>query len=293
MNNAEHRKKTIPWNRGERGMTIVELLVAMTISAILVTLAFQFLSSQVYSLTENRQIAEMQQELRWAMKFLTDHVKLAGNGVPTTTGWAVIEAVNGANGAPDSLSIMGTFRSVNITTTQPWGNAGSQEMLDDTSEIEIGDLAVISDGTYSEIFMITDKTDLHVWHDEYLPWNDDKKLDHRYAEGSNLTIIGYYQFFVDTDDQGRTNLMLRHQAYPAQILLGDVDDFQVRFQMKSGAWQDEVTVDEIYDIRVVEITIRAKTPEPVRNYTDPAYGDSYKRVEMKSNIIPQNIVVKG
>jgi len=87
--------------------------------------------------------------------------------------------------------------------------------------------------------------------------------------------------------------MLRHQAYPAQILLGDVDDFQVRFQMKSGAWQDEVTVDEIYNIRVVEITIRAKTPEPVRNYTDPAYGDSYKRVEMKSKIIPLNIVVKG
>ena len=277
----------------ESGMTIVELLVAMTISAILITLAFQFLSSQVYSFTEKRQIAELQQELRWAMTFISDNVKLAGNGVPTTTGWSVIRAANGLNGAPDSLTIMGSFKSVNITTTQPWGNAGAQEKLDDTSEIEIGDLCVISDGTYSEIFIITDKTDLHVWHDTFLPWNDDKKLDHRYAEGSTLTVISYYQFYIDTDAQGRTNLVLKHQYYPPQILAGDIDDFQVRFQMKSGQWRNEVDANEIYDIRVVEITIRAKTPEPIPNYTDPVYGDSYKRVELKSQVIPKNIVIKG
>ena len=33
------------------------------------------------------------------------------------------------------------------------------------------------------------------------------------------------------------NLMVQSQAYPAQILCGDVEDFQVRFKMKSGQWK--------------------------------------------------------
>ncbi len=285
-----HRKKMMHGS-SEKGFTIVELLVSMSISAILAVLAFQFFSSMGSSFGERRQEAEIQQELRWGMNFLSETVQLAGNGVPPTCGWPVIKATNMPGGLPDSLTIIGCFKSVNITTTQPWGNAGSQEMLDDTSEIEIGDLAVISDGTYSEIFIVTDKTDLHVWHDMYLPWNDDKKLDHRYAEGSTLTMISYYQFYVETTPEGRQNLVLKHQYYGPQILVGDVDDFQVRFQMKNSSWKDEPDATEIYDIRVVEVTIRSRSPEPIPHYTDPAYGDGYKRIELKSKIIPKNITI--
>ena len=275
----------------ERGFTIMELLVAMTISSILAVLAFQFMAAQAGRFNEKRQESEMQQELRWAMSFLSDHVRLAGNGVPPTCGWAAIEAADGASGEPDSLTILGAFKSINVTISQVWGNAGAQEKLDNTEEIETGDLGVISDGTFSEIFMITSKTDSHVWHDTYPPWNDNKKLDHRYAAGSTIQIISYYTFFVDTDDEGRSNLMLKHQAYDPQILMGDVDDFQVRFKMKDNSWKNEPDPDEIYDIRVIEMTLRAKTPEPLPNYIDPEYGDGHKRVGLKGKVVPQNIVI--
>ena len=274
----------------ESGMTIVEMLVAMLISGILVTLTFQFFASQATSFNEKRQTSELQQEVRWAMQFVSDHTKLAGNGVPSTCGWPAIEAINGVSGDPDSLTILGCFRSLSVTTTQVWGSAGSQEKLDDTSEIEIGDLGVISDGTFSEIFMITDKTDEYVWHDTYLPWNDDTQLDHSYNAGSTIQILTYYTFFVATDDEGHTNLMLKHQAYEPQILLGDVDDFQVKFQMKDNSWIDEPDEDEISDIRVIDITIVARTPNPIPNYIDSIYGDAYKRIELRSKVIPKNII---
>ena len=279
------------YRRNERGFTIMELIVAMTISSILAVLVFQFMAAQATRFNEKRQESEMQQELRWAMSFLYDHVRLAGNGVPPTCGWAAIEAVDGASGDPDSLTILGAFKSINVTITQQWGNAGAQEKLDNTEEIETGVLGVISDGTFSEIFMITSKTDSHVWHDTHPPWNDDKKLDHRYAAGSTIQIISYYSFFVDTDDEGRSNLMLKHQAYDPQILMGDVDDFQVRFKMKDNSWKNEPDPDEIYDIRVIEISLRAKSPEPLPNYIDPEYGDGHKRVEIKGKVVPQNIVI--
>ncbi len=285
-----HRKKVM-YASGEKGFTIVELLVSMSISSILAVLAFQFLSSMGSSFGERRQEAEIQQELRWGINFLSETVQLAGNGVPPTSGWPVIKASNMPDGLPDSLTIIGCFKSINVTTTQTMGNEGSQIKLDNTSEIEVGDLAVISDGTFSEIFMITSKNISHVWHATFLPWNDDNKLDHRYVEGSNLTVISYYQFYVETTAEGRQNLVLKHHYYPSQILIGDVDNFQVRFKMKDDRWIDAPSAEEVYDIRIVEVTIRARSSEPIPNYTDPTYGDGYKRVELKSKIIPKNITI--
>lgn len=275
----------------QRGMTIVELLVAMTITVILMTLIFEFFITQSRNFAENRTSSEMQQELRWAMNYVSDHVKLAGNGVPSACGWDVVKNYDGGT-KPDSITVLGSFRSLVIRTEQTMGNEGSQVKVNDTSGMDIGDLAVISNDSlgFHEIFMITGINSLHLWHDTSPPWNDDNKLDHRYLAGSSVTIVTYYSFFVGTDDEGRTSLMVRTQNYPAQPLLSDVEDFQIRFKLKDGSWVNETT--QVYDIRMIEITIRSKSPEPIKDYTDETYGDSYKHLELKSVIIPRNIVAE-
>ncbi len=276
--------------RSERGMTLVELMAAMTIGAVLITLVLQFVVAQSESFIRNRENAEMQQEIRWAINFVADKLRLAGNGVPPTCGWPVIENVDGGAG-PDSVSVLGSFKSLVITTTQTMGNEGSQVKIDNTDGLEIGDLCVISDGTFQEIFLATDVKDQHIWHDTFLPWNDDKKLDHRYVEGSSLTVVTHYSFFVATDDEGHSNLMVQTQAYPPQIILSDVDDFQIRFKMKNDAWIDDPYPDEIYDIRLIEISIRARSRNPIKGYVDPKFGDSYMRLEVTSSVIPKNITI--
>jgi len=276
--------------RGESGMTMLELLLAMLIGSIVFTITLKFFVSQSNSFIESRKTSEMQQELRWAMKFVSEHLELAGNGVPPTCGWAVIENTDGSGGAPDSVSVLGSYKSLVVTTTQNMGNEGSQVKVDNSDGIGLGDLAVISDGTFQEIFMITkDASALHLYHETALPWNDDGKLDHKYGINSSVTIISYYCFFVDTDEEGRTNLYVMTQAYTPQILLGDVEDFQIRFKLKNNTWVDEA--DEVSDIRMIEVSIIAKSPDPLKGYIDPAYGDPYKRIPLKSIVIPKNIVI--
>lgn len=274
----------------ERGLTLIELVAAMVVGSILITIVLQFLLTQSQSLIRNRETAEMQQEIRWAINYVGERLKLAGNGVPPTCGWPVVENTDGVS-KPDSVSVLGSFKSLVITTTQTMGNEGSQVKVDDTDGLEIGDLCVISDGTWQEIFLATDVKDQHIWHDTSVPWNDDNKLDHRYTIGSSITIVTYYGFFVATDDEGRSNLMVTTQAFAPQVLLGDVDDFQIRFKMKDDSWMDEPAPDEIYDIRMIEITIRARSRNPIKGYTDPTYGDSYQRIEVTSTIIPKNITI--
>ncbi len=277
--------------RDESGMTLIEILAAMVISAVILGSIFQFFINQSKSYTKTRLKAEMQQELRWAMKYVSDRLKLAGNGVPPTCGWPVIENIDGGTSWSDSLSILGSFKSLKITTTQTMGNEGSQVKVDNSDGLEIGDLCVISDGTYQEIFMATDLTDLHIWHDTFLPWNDDKKLDHRYALDSTITVVTYYQFFIEVNDEGHKELMVQTQAYPPQPILTDVDEFQIRFKMSNGDWIDEPYPEEIIDIRMIEIQMISRSHDPIPGYEDPVYGDEYLRLELKSRIIPKNVTL--
>ncbi|MHB9027395.1 MAG: prepilin-type N-terminal cleavage/methylation domain-containing protein [Candidatus Latescibacterota bacterium] len=306
MNTMPSRFNDTSGNNGERGMTLVELLIAIAVSSILAFLTFQFLNVNTSSFVQGRAHAEMQQEVRWAMQFVSEHVKLAGNTVPQVLlddkGLQVLNNFDGAGDAPDSLSIVGSFKSVVLTLDQSMGNEGSQIKCSDKTNIPpiplvelvaVGDLGFISDGTFSEVFMVTLNQDGHLWHAAALPWNDDSKLDHRYAIGSSMTVVANYSFFVAIDDEGRSNLMVRTQVYPPQVLAGDVEDFQVRFQMKNGQWQNTVSATELTlnELSQVEIYLRTRSPEPIKGYQDPKYGDAYKRMELKTNVIPKNIAI--
>lgn len=293
-------------NSGERGVTLIELLIAISIGAILITLSFQFLDINSSNFFQGRAQAEMQQEVRWAMQFVSEHVRLAGNTVPQVLlddkGLQVINNFNGQSGAPDSLSIVGSFKSVVLTLDQSMGNEGSQIKCSDKTNnppipldevLTIGDLGFISDGTFSEVFQVTNILSDHLYHDIAFPWNDDKKLDHRYIAGSTFTVVANYSFFVSTDEEGHSNLMVRTQVYPPQILAGDVEDFQIRFKMKSGQWQDTVTATQLTlnQVSQVEIYLRSRTSRPIKGYRDPVYGDEYKRMDLKTIIIPKNIAI--
>ena len=210
----------------ERGMTLIELIMAVMISSVVVTLVFQFFNGMTSSFAESHQTAQVQQELRWAINFVGEHLKLAGNGIPPTSGWGVISNIDGGS-SPDSIAVLGSFKSLVVNTTTPMGNEGSNVKVDSIDGIEEGDLAVISDGTFTEIFFITRAFNSHLWHQTYPPWNDDNKLDHRYAADSTLSIVTYYSFFVGPDEDGVDALLVESQAYYPQVLLGNVDDFRL------------------------------------------------------------------
>lgn len=280
-------------SKNESGMTVVELLVATTISLILLSIIFQFFIIQTRNFNEGRMNAEMQQELRWASIYIADRLKLAGNGIPPTSGFKVLDNFDGGTTLSDSVCVIASFKSLVLQTTQKMANEGSQIKVNDATGIEDYDLIVISyppEG-WQEVFMCTKMaSSLHIYHDAYPPWNDDNKLDHRYPLGSIVTVVSNYSFFVEVDDEGRSNLMVQTQGpYGPQILAGDIDNFQVRFKLKDNSWIDEP--DELSDIRMVEITIQAMTPTPIHGYIHPVYADAHKRIELKTIVIPRNIAM--
>jgi len=62
------------------GFTLVELLVAMAVSAIVLTLMYQVYRSQLRTHTTQQELVEMQQNLRAALYLMERDVRMAGHG---------------------------------------------------------------------------------------------------------------------------------------------------------------------------------------------------------------------
>ncbi len=59
--------------------------------------------------------------------------------------------------------------------------------------------------------------------------------------------------------------------------------------MKSGEWAD--AVDYVYDLREIEVFLRARSPKQINGYQDTEHGDGYKRIELKTMVIPKNLII--
>ncbi|MFC1508515.1 PilW family protein [Candidatus Omnitrophota bacterium] len=274
-------------HNNQKGFTIVELIVATTISIILGMIILTFMGNQSQKFNEQKYTSEIQLEIRNAMAYISDYVRLAGNGVPLNGKWPVIEGTDGGDEATDYISVMGCYVDVFVETTQNMGSEFDQIEIEDNDDIEVGDLASITDGINQEIFMITGVDGLLLSHETSDPWNESNELDYTYEQGSTISIAASYSFYVEEDEDGRFHLMVETQSIEAQELISDVDDFQIRYQLTDDTWVDEF--DSISDISMIEITIIARTHDPIKNYIDPVYGDAFKRVQLKAVVRPKLI----
>jgi len=66
----------------DRGFTLIEVMIALVIAAIISAAAFTILTTTNKSLRANEQTVDTQQNVRIAMELLSRDIKLAGFGNP-------------------------------------------------------------------------------------------------------------------------------------------------------------------------------------------------------------------
>lgn len=96
----------------ERGVSMFELLVGISVAMIVIAAGYGIMTSTDRAAAVNDQTAEMQQNARVAMELLTRDIKTAGFGMPGTVGGcanAIVPAdqnPGGADTGPDSVSVV-------------------------------------------------------------------------------------------------------------------------------------------------------------------------------------------
>jgi type IV pilus assembly protein PilW len=85
MNKTRHVKSN------KKGLTLVELLVAMAISGIVAGAIYTAFQSQQKSYLVQDQVAEMQQNLRAAMDIMVREIRMAGYDPQSSNGFGIID----------------------------------------------------------------------------------------------------------------------------------------------------------------------------------------------------------
>lgn len=140
-----------------KGITLIELLVALTISGILVAGVYRTFVSQQHTYTVQDQVVDMQQNVRLAINRMTRELRMAGFGGGGVNGWITTEFFNhgamyGAfnnvvNPGADATSVTvveGYQTLIPTTMSAPAGPPSNSIFVNDVSGFDTGAKKYIS-----------------------------------------------------------------------------------------------------------------------------------------------------
>ena len=145
--------------RMQRGLTLIELVVAMAVAGILLAAGYGIFLTQQKTYAVQDQVAEIQQNARVAMNMLARDVRMAGHGVPMwdvsiggTTYSDTVTAVG------STMTLLGCFGAPEGYLRTSAGKEATQIVLvdsDQASKFDTGDRGYVFIGEYDKAIIDT------------------------------------------------------------------------------------------------------------------------------------------
>lgn len=228
----------------QRGLTVVEMMVAMTIGLVLTAGAIQIFASTKQAYRANEALARIQENGRYAINFLQRDIRAAGfwgcakptdvNNVVVGTdvdfnASATVGADNGA-GMPDSITVRMADRNSGVNVVQQMPKVSANLFLSSTDEMTEGDIMIVTDCESADIFMITNNNTLNdnLAHNsgvvEAGTENSTQKMSKSYGTDAIAFSAVQHEYEV-------VNGMLQRSTNgrPAEDLVDGIADLQLRY----------------------------------------------------------------
>ena len=264
--------------KSNKGLTLIELLVAATIALICTGAALELYISQQRGWLAQENITDMQQNGRAAIDELAFHIRQSGYHIPYC-----IDAIWASNSDPDTITV--------IYMKEPQCNATMIDAMDQpTSDIECESDSVgcFEDNTWAyiydpvaeegEIFFIS-----QVQHASGQIQHSTMALSKAYPIGSQIFVIESSTFFVDnTTDSLNPKLMVQYQDGVPHIYADNIEDLQFKYGMTYGAEVDTFVSSRL--VREVGITLIARTEN-----VDYITGQDFVRDTFETSVFVRNL----
>lgn len=261
----------------QRGLTLLELLVASVIGLIVVASAFELYLTQHRNWLIQDGVTDAQHAARASIKMLSGHIRMAGYGLREEIG-----ALEADNANPDTLLVI----------YQPPGRCEAPiewDMPQPSSELRCDghDISCFEENRYAyiydpsadtgEFFIITEvqAAAAHIQHNKTI-------LSRKYKKGSQVYMIEAYRFYIDQSDSLHPVLMVEQMGEPAEPFAENIEDLQFRFVMQNGDTLD--VPDRPSLVRQVLIDLTART-----NREDLQFEDEYRRREFATKVQVRNL----
>jgi type IV pilus assembly protein PilW len=264
--------------RQNKGITLIELLVALVISGILVAAIYRTFLGQQKTYTVQEQVVDMQQNVRALINRMMREVRMAGFGnvsmvLPVTTGGKTFNnVVNLDTPAAGALTIVSATRSATLTGIP----AANQVTVNSLTDAQGNTLFDLGDRKYVSIGGVESYTITNI-------------------AGTTLTLSGNLTYYHQVNTpvfairaisyQVAAGTLLRDentgQALADRSLADNIETLQFGYLDADG----NPTANPL-DIRIVQVTLRART-----NDSDPEYKSDggYRKRTIASNIRLRNM----
>jgi type IV pilus assembly protein PilW len=262
-----------------KGVTLIELLIALVISSILIAAIYRVLINQQKSYVVQEQVVDMQQNIRVSISRMMSEIRMAGFGNVE----AVLEGVDGVNGfhqvitpGENSITVVGGFKQIRRSNGNPISvssTSGNTITLNySTDEFDQPAHQYISIGGVESSAVIQRKG-------RVLTLANTLRLIH--PKDSPIFKIQALTYTVGKSD-GKPNLRRNENTGGgSQPVAENIEDLQFEYFDSNGN-----TTKIPADIRMVKVTVTARTDR-----LDPQFkgGDGYRRRQIASNISIRNM----
>jgi prepilin-type N-terminal cleavage/methylation domain-containing protein len=245
-----------------KGFTLVELLIAIILAAILSTAVFLTFRSQQNSYVVQDEVVKLQQNLRVAMSFLSRDVMMTGcytslstrrydvniNGTLTETNLLISGTTT-----PPSLTLFNIQEPFKTLTATEYSGTSIYVKLDAGHGFNSNDygLLIKKDMNRAELFQVqslaTDGINL----------DDDSPLIDTYNENDFIAHLDINSYSLDTTDPKRPLLRRGNQALAEYI-----NAMQFRYILADNSIVTSINLDNQRDVRAVEITLSGQIQVP-------------------------------
>jgi prepilin-type N-terminal cleavage/methylation domain-containing protein len=262
--------------RDHRGFSLMEVLVALILSAVVTTAAFKAYVNQHKSYMIQDDVTNIQQNARACLDQLTRQVRMAGYQLPNG-----LPSIIASNTNPDTITV--TYHQSGCDTYLSAGMGSTSADLacaTDVSCYTAGQWVYIweADSAKGEWLQVTSvstgsKTIQHAT----------TTLTRKYGANSSVLSITQLKFYVDHSDTTHPKLIMSPMNGTPQIYADDISDVQFTYRLKNGT---VVNVPASYqDVLEVLITVtgRSATPDP-----DRPTGQQYRFRSYSTSVTMRN-----
>ena len=270
------RRRPQGFHKDQRGLSIIELLLSVFIGSLVIYAGLEVFVTMNRQTIWQDQITEAQQSGRAVQRILSQHLRMAGFGIPR-----ILDPVWGADSDPDTLVIT----HQNPSGCEAYLSAamgGEADPLDCTGSnlacLEPGMWVYIHDPAVDsgEFFQVSQVYDGPPSLIPALP------LGRSYALGAGIYHVEQLTYYIDKSDEDHPTLMEMHYGGNAVPFAEDIEDLQFSYIMQSG---DTVTVPtQPYLVTNVIVDLMARTPR-----VDEDIEGDYRRRALSFNVSVRNL----
>jgi len=265
--------------RANKGVTLIELLIALVISSILIAALYRVFISQQKTYTVQEQVADMQQNVRVGINRMMSEIRMAGFGNVGD----VLSLVGGVNGftqtitpGSNTITIVGGFKQIRRDNGDPiLISSASGNMI--TLNYATDDF----DGTAHRFISIggVESSTVLQRNVRVLTLSSTLKINH--PVNTPIFKIQAITFTTGVSDSKPVLQRNENTGGGPQPLADNIENIQFEYFDANG----NPTVTPA-NIRMVRVTVTAKTDK-----SDPDFrgGDGYRRRQIASNIYLRNM----